>query len=84
MSVQADAVDMIASFAGVFDVKVKLPAGTPTGNDVPVTLELPGRENALATLFRSPSNRFIPDRPLSRFLTLVCADSWHIMPKFWR
>ena len=48
MSVQADAVDMIASFAGVFDVKVKLPAGTPTGNDVPVTLELPGRENALS------------------------------------
>ena len=46
MTLQADGVDTVAGFAGVFDIRVKLPAGVPTGSDVPVTLELPGRDGA--------------------------------------
>jgi uncharacterized protein (TIGR03437 family) len=44
MPVQAEAVDMVDGFAGVYDIKVKLPAGVPTGSEVPLTLELPGRD----------------------------------------
>jgi uncharacterized protein (TIGR03437 family) len=44
LTVQADAVDAVAGFAGVFDIKVKLPSGVPIGDNVPLTLELPGRD----------------------------------------
>jgi uncharacterized protein (TIGR03437 family) len=46
--VQADTVDRSAGFAGVFDVRVKLPAGAPTGSEIPLTLELPGRDGGLS------------------------------------
>jgi uncharacterized protein (TIGR03437 family) len=46
--VQADAVDASAGFAGVFDIKVKLPAGVPAGSEIPLTLELPGRDGGLS------------------------------------
>jgi uncharacterized protein (TIGR03437 family) len=50
MPVQADAVDASAGFAGVFDIKVKLPAGVPTGSEIPLTLELPGRDGGLSNM----------------------------------
>jgi uncharacterized protein (TIGR03437 family) len=45
MPVQADDVDT-TGFAGVLEIRVKLPAGVPTGRDIPLSLELPGREGA--------------------------------------
>lgn len=47
ISVQADGVDVEAGFAGVFGIRVKLPAGVPTGVDVPLSLELPGRDGGV-------------------------------------
>jgi uncharacterized protein (TIGR03437 family) len=46
--VQADTVDKLAGFAGVFNIKVKLPEGVPTGSDVPLTLEFPGRDGGVS------------------------------------
>ena len=48
LPVQADSVDSVPGFAGVFDIKVKLPAGVRTGNDVPLGLEIPGRDSGVS------------------------------------
>jgi len=47
MTVQADAVDT-TGFAGVLEIRVKLPAGVTTGSDIPLRLELPGREGVVS------------------------------------
>jgi uncharacterized protein (TIGR03437 family) len=46
--VQADGVDKVSGFAGVFDIRVKLPEGVPTGSDVPLTLEFPGQDGGVS------------------------------------
>jgi uncharacterized protein (TIGR03437 family) len=46
--VQVNAVDKVVGFAGVFDIRVQLPEGAPTGPDVPLTLEFPGQDNGVS------------------------------------
>jgi uncharacterized protein (TIGR03437 family) len=46
--VQADTIDKVVGIAGVFDIRVKLPEGVPTGSDVPLTLEFPGRDGGVS------------------------------------
>jgi uncharacterized protein (TIGR03437 family) len=50
LPVQAAAVDAVAGIAGMYDVSVKLPANVPSGREVPLSLELPGRDSASNTV----------------------------------
>jgi len=48
MILEAEGVEAIAGSAGMFEIRVQVPPGIPTGSDVPVAIQLPDREGAIS------------------------------------